>query len=134
MKESTKLWVDFAESEIKAAEGLIDDISVYHIVLFHCPQAVEKIFKAILEENRIKIPYIHDIETIYNSVPENIKSALNIPQDELKCLNEVYSISRYPTDNGAISSDFSTRGEVEEILMIAKKILKDVMKIFEKSN
>jgi len=134
MRESTKLWVEFAQSELKAAEGLIDDSSIYNVVLFHCHQTVEKILKAVLEENKIDIPYIHDIETIYNSIPENIKSVLKFPQDEIKCINEVYSISRYPTDNGPNPSDFSTKGEVEEILLIAKNIYKDVMKILENSN
>ena len=50
MKASTQEWLDFAKADLLNCERILDDEFLTSIVAFHSQQAIEKCFKAIIEE------------------------------------------------------------------------------------
>lgn len=68
------------------------------MIAFHAHQAIEKSFKAIIEEFTLKIPKIHNLITLYQIVNKANELTLNL--DNLKELNDVYISTRYPGDLG----------------------------------
>jgi HEPN domain-containing protein len=76
VKEKTKQWVEFAERDLEGAKALLKEAHLANLVLFHSQQAVEKIFKAVLEDNDLDVPRIHNIEVaehIYNQMLRFLK-------------------------------------------------------------
>jgi HEPN domain-containing protein len=50
MKISTQQWLDYAKADLINCERILDDEFLTAIVAFHSQQAVEKCFKALIEE------------------------------------------------------------------------------------
>lgn len=123
MKETTRNWVEFTKRDLLAAEKLQDEEYLQNVVLFHCQQAVEKVFKAILEEHNIRIPRIHSVFSLYEQLPDNIKHRLQCNSDDLERIDEIYIDSRYPPDIGLLPGGFPTDDETQELFDIAKRII-----------
>jgi HEPN domain-containing protein len=65
MKKLTAEWVRKAEEDYQVAVQTHRGPNRFHnTVCFHCQQAAEKYLKAILEENGLKIPKIHDLDKL----------------------------------------------------------------------
>ena len=94
MKEITKQWIDFAKSDIICCKNSLSDKFLTNIVAFHSQQTVEKCFKAILEENGVKLPRIHNLIHLYSKINDIISFSIDL--DALATLDEVYTSSRYP--------------------------------------
>jgi len=58
LKPATADWIELAKRDFSAAKKLVDDEYLSNVCLFHCQQTIEKLFKAILEEHKIKIPVV----------------------------------------------------------------------------
>ncbi len=98
MKASVKEWIDFAGIDLLAAERLCNDAKLVNVVCFHCQQCVEKSLKALLESKDIIPPKTHDLIRIYGMIEEQ----LDIEEDMLASLNELYIDSRYPAAFGLL--------------------------------
>ena len=61
MKEITQQWLNFAEKDLRSCNNNIKDKYLTNIVAFHCQQTVEKCFKAITEENGLRLNRIHSL-------------------------------------------------------------------------
>ena len=86
MKFLTREWLNAADLDIKSANQLLQDETLTPVVAFHCQQAIEKLFKAILVENESEPQRIHDLLRLYKLVLEYID-----PFDDiltLKVINE----------------------------------------------
>lgn len=129
MKKSAQAWVDFALRDISVAKEIIENEYYSNIITFHSHQSVEKIFKALLVENNIKILKKHTLVLLYNAVPDNIKSVLHIDIDELNLLDDVYIDSRYPDGAGILSNGLPTQKEAKQIYEIARGIFDEIYKI-----
>jgi len=70
------------------------------MVAFHSQQAIEKCFKAILEENEDNVPKIHNIIVLKEKIERYIN--LKLEKEIFDQLNELYIDSRYPTDLGLL--------------------------------
>lgn len=68
MKEITKQWLDKAKVDIDAAERLIDDKNFENLIAFFSQQAIEKSFKAIMEEYEIEVIKIHNLMRLYKII------------------------------------------------------------------
>lgn len=132
MNESTKSWLEFAIRDIKVAEEILENEYFSNIVTFHCQQAVEKILKAVLEEYATKVPKIHSLLNLYNLIPFDILSSLNVKEDDLKIIDKVYIDSRYPLAIGLLPSGFPSKEDAKEIFEIAKNIFDEILKLLEK--
>src|SRR5713226_2993218 len=65
MKRTTAEWVRKAEADLVAARQLTAaKPRVNDPICFHCQQAIEKYLKALLQELRVPIPRIHDLDDI----------------------------------------------------------------------
>ena len=132
MKKRVEEWIYFAEADIRSIKKLIEDPTLSQIAAFHCQQAVEKLLKAIIEDRLTKTPKIHDLSKLYGMII-NIEPKIDIEVDEnvLSEINDVYIDTRYPPDLGLIPSGIPTVetisrfiGEIEKIHVQTKKILK----------
>lgn len=54
MKLVTKEWLDFALTDLKNCEKIVEDKFLTNIVAFHSQQAIEKCLKAVIEEYEIE--------------------------------------------------------------------------------
>lgn len=122
MKDATRNWLEFAKRDIVAAETILGDEYLSNIVLFHSQQAVEKVFKALLEEYLIDVPRIHNLYKLSQIFPEEVKSILNFNQDDLTKIDLIYIDTRYPADNGLLPSGFPTKEEAKQYFKICKNI------------
>jgi HEPN domain-containing protein len=55
MRAKTKQWLEFAQTDLRSCENNLNDEFVTNVVAFHAQQAVEKTFKALIEEKGIRI-------------------------------------------------------------------------------
>ena len=94
MKPITKEWLRFAKDDLDVVRNIIKVPHLTNMVAFHSHQVMEKCLKAIIEEFKLKMQRIHNLETLYSSV----KSILNFEVDDegLRELNEVYISARIP--------------------------------------
>ena len=100
MRKQAKAWLELARDDLEVAEEIIDREDLTHMVAFHCQQAIEKSFKAILEEYERSTPKVHDLITLRNKIEKHIELDLN--SDLLFQLNELYVDARYPSDLGLL--------------------------------
>lgn len=100
MKFLTREWLNAAELDLKSAIQLLNDESLTSVVTFHCQQAIEKAFKAVLVENNNEPQRIHDLLRLYNLVIKFIDPFDDIVP--LKSINAAYIDSRYPGDLGLL--------------------------------
>ena len=121
MRKQAKIWLSFAETDLLTAEKLLNDERLTQSVAFHCHQAIEKSFKAILENKMINIPRIHDLIRLYNLIEES-GIELDIEKDLLLQVNDVYIDSRYPADTGLIPQGKPSVQKGKEFYNLAKEI------------
>lgn len=95
--------------DIKSAIQLLNDEALTSVVTFHCQQAIEKLFKAVLVEKELEPPRIHDLIRLYKLTSQFID-----PIDDsvtLKIINEAYIDSRYPGEMGLLPNGEPTLKE-----------------------
>lgn len=70
MKPETREWVAKANADLDTAkrEAAVVESPNYDAVCFHAQQCAEKYLKAILVENDLRIPRIHDLEALLNQL------------------------------------------------------------------
>lgn len=127
MKSITNDWLQSAESDLLLIKSIINKDELTHLSAFHAQQAIEKTFKAIVEEHELGFLKTHSLETLYNKV----KSFITIVDIEmLIVLDQLYIDARYPGEFGLLPNGKPSLKEAidlhnfaEEIFVTAKKIL-----------
>ena len=68
MKPETLEWVAKADADLDTAkrEAVIVESPNYDAVCFHAQQCAEKFLKAVMVENSVRVPRIHDLEALLN--------------------------------------------------------------------
>lgn len=125
MKATTKDWLDFAMSDLMNCEKVKDESFLTNIVAYHSQQAVEKSFKAILEEKGLIIPRVHSLQRLYDNVKQFLDTEVEL--SELALLDSVYTSSRYPGEIGVLDSGKPTIKEATQLYEIAKKLYEMVL-------
>lgn len=120
MKASTKQWLEFAQTDLRSCENNLNDEFVTNVVAFHAQQAVEKAFKALIEEKGIRISRIHNLTRLLALTESFLISPID--ETELEVLDNVFTSSRYPGEIGLLSTGKPSVKESEEIYHIALKI------------
>jgi HEPN domain-containing protein len=120
MKVSTRNWLEFAQTDLRSCENNMNDEFVTNVVAFHAQQAVEKAYKALLEENNIELPKIHNLVRLNALAGDYLNSPIN--EIEIEMLDNVYTSSRYPSEAGLLSSGKPSIHESKELYEIAKNI------------
>ncbi len=126
MKATTKQWLDYAQTDLRSCQNNLHDDFVTNVVAFHSQQAVEKAFKALLEEKEISVPRVHNLNRLYSLVSHLISETINL--SELDALDNVYTSSRYPSDIGLVETGKPTQSESKELFDISMKIYQIIVK------
>ena len=98
MKQLTREWLNSAKDDLGTIRHLIEDQLLTNVVAFHSQQAIEKSFKAIMEEEGLYVARTHNLQSLYLK----LESRIDFKADELILseLDRLYIDSRYPSDLG----------------------------------
>ena len=128
MKPSVKEWLEYAEKDLRAAEILISDSAVAAVACFHCQQCTEKCLKAVIESENQNPPKSHDLIRLYGM----IEYFIELDEDMLARLNEIYIDARYPAGIGLLPGGVPTSEDARLLLEYAKTVYNSVSAILEK--
>ena len=131
MKLITKEWLDKAGEDLDVALEIISKEHLTNMVAFHAQQAVEKIFKGIIEEFEIGFVKIHNLERLFGLLKDKI--SIEVDLNIIKRLDEVYISTRYPIDLGLLPSGKPTIQDAKELYDFADALYRNVKKILEQS-
>jgi HEPN domain-containing protein len=120
MKDTTQQWLNFAETDLRTCKKIIGDGFLTNVVAFHSQQAVEKCFKAIIDEKELQIPRIHSLTRLYGVIQDNI--TFTVDNIMLQKVDSVYATSRYPSDFGLIPEGKPSQELAEQLYEFAKSI------------
>lgn len=122
MKKTTKEWFDSAESDLLLIREICLNETLTHLSAFHAQQAIEKSFKAIIEEFELGFIKTHSLEMLYNIVRDRI--TIKSDYDQLIILDQLYIDSRYPGEMGLLPNGKPTLKESKQFLDLATEIIK----------
>ncbi len=130
MKTSTQQWLELAQTDLRSCENNLHDEFVTNIVAFHSQQAVEKAFKALLQEMDIPIPKVHNLIRLYSLSEQFLGEEILL--SNLDLLDNVYISSRYPVEIGILESGKPTLEESKALYETAKKLYSVIWNVIEK--
>ena len=87
MRAITQKWLDFSNKDLETCKVTLQNDNLTNIVAFHAQQAVEKCFKAIIEEAEQNLPRIHDLTRLYSFAENLIEFDVDITM--LNVLNSI---------------------------------------------
>jgi HEPN domain-containing protein len=120
-----KEWLKAAYSDLRSIEHIFDDSFLTHVVAFHSQQAIEKSFKAIMENASIPVPRVHKLETLASRI--NIKLEIDI--EILETLDLLYIESRYPGEMGLLPHGKPSLKDAQKFRNMAKIIFEQTCKL-----
>ena len=98
-----ELWLQYAFDDLKSAQVLLKE-KIYNMVCFHSQQVAEKMFKSLIASYNKEIPRTHNLIRLHNICEDLYEDKLEIDNEALIFLNDVYIDSRYPADFGILPS------------------------------
>lgn len=123
MKMLTGEWLQAAQHDLDLIEEIIHREDLTHLVAFHAEQAVEKVFKSLLEEDNREFPKIHNLVTLHGLVKNMLPSVMEpIEIDTLNTLNTLYIDSRYPGEFGLLPNGKPTLEDARVFYRFAQDI------------
>ena len=128
MKQVTQGWFNFALTDLKNCEKILHDEFLTNIVAFHAQQAIEKCFKAVIEEYELGFIKTHDLIKLNDIIKESIEYKIDI--NALMQINEIYIITRYPGDIGLLDSK-PTIKEAEYFYSIANEVYEKIKELLK---
>lgn len=131
MKATTEEWLRFAKDDLEVAEKILDIEHLTNMIAFHSHQAVEKCFKAIIEEHELSFQRIHNLHTLLETVRDVV--SLKLDKEDLRELNEVYISTRYPADMGLMPYGKPGMEDAVKFYTFAKNFYIDVQNILFKA-
>jgi len=111
MKSISAAWLSVANDDLVLIQEIISNGTLTHMVAFHAQQAIEKSFKALLEERECVVPRIHTLETLLAKISRY--AVIDTDLDMLEDLDKLYVDARYPADFGLLPNGKPT---VEEAI------------------
>ncbi len=129
MKDITQQWLNFAETDLRTCEKILDDVFLTNVIAFHSQQAIEKCFKAIIEEHSIQLPRIHTLVRLFGTIQNLI--TFSIDNVMLQKADTVYTTSRYPSDLGLMPEGKPTIELATQLYEFAKDIYNKTLQTIE---
>ena len=124
MRPAASQWLNAAKEDIIVIESVRNNEHATGAASFHAQQCVEKSLKALLEENRVRIPRIHDLKRLFSLTECYLKA--DYDENTVDKLNTLYIESRYPGSFGLLPNGRPTLDDVKEFYEFAKNILEAV--------
>ncbi len=121
-------WLKAAKLDLETARYIVKVEHLTPVVAFHAQQAIEKSFKAIIEDKQDKIPKKHDLLTLKNMIRDRIDIE---NEDLLDSLNSLYIDSRYPGDMGLLPHGQPTLEDAQEFYEFALDVFQEAVMIVE---
>ena len=90
---------------------------------FHAQQAIEKSFKAIIEEFDLGIKKTHSLEMLYGKIKKKVTTEINT--DLLILLDQLYIDARYPGELGLLPDGKPSVSEAREFYNLGQIIFKE---------
>jgi len=112
MKSLTNAWLDAAKNDLDVIDRIIKDDHLAHIVAFHAQQAVEKCFKALMEEHDLEPQKVHSLITLYAKI-EIFLVGEKLNQRMMRILDSLYIDARYPGDLGLLPEGLPTHDDAK---------------------
>ena len=124
MKTATAEWVSKAEGDFATAgrEIRARKMPNYDAVCFHCQQCAEKYLKAILQDENVRIPKIHNLLELLAMILK-FDSSYEFLKADLDVLEEFSVRYRYPGDTAEIEEAKSAYSAVKTVRTFAKEKL-----------
>jgi HEPN domain-containing protein len=113
----------------QAARKCTGDSFLTNIVSFHAQQAVEKSFKAVIEEFELGFIRTHDLIKLYEIVKNHLK--FDVDLEMVKKLNELYVSVRYPGEFGLLPYGDPTIDDATGFYDFAKGVFEKVQDMLE---
>jgi HEPN domain-containing protein len=88
MKLITQAWLSKALADLQASQILLNEPHLTGVVAFHTQQAVEKSFKAVIEEFDLDFAKTHNLHRLYGIVKPHCD--LKVDLDLLEQLDAIY--------------------------------------------
>ncbi len=132
MKLTTREWLNFAQKDLVNCERILRDEFLTNIVAFHSQQAVEKSFKAIIEEYDLSFIRTHDLIRLAETVRPRLPFGLD--DEMIATLNEVYINSRYPGEFGLLPYGNPTTEDADRFHQFARNVFDQVSALLERIN
>lgn len=127
MKKQAQGWLDSAGDDLLVVAEIIDNESLTHMVAFHSEQAIEKCFKAVLEEKESSVPRAHNLLMLHSRIERYVD--LEIDMKLLRQISELYIDARYPSDLGLLPEGKPPIETAREMHQLAKKIHEAIAKM-----
>lgn len=112
--------MDSAENDLLLNENILHINTLTPLIAFHAQQAIEKSFKAIIEEHEIGFIKTHSLERLYRIVNPHFK--INFNFDYLILLDQLYIDARYSGEMGLLPDGKPTVQQAKEFHHLSKKI------------
>lgn len=114
-------WIEKAEKDFDAATILMRARKQRPLepICFHVQQCVEKYLKTLLIVNEIEVPRTHNLDIVYNLIPNAVRPSLSKP--ELDRLTEYAVIPRYPGDYDPVTPD-----DARDAVRVMRRVRADV--------
>lgn len=130
MKETTNGWFDSAGGDLLLIREISLTEELTHLSAFHAQQAIEKSFKAVIEEFDLGFIKTHSLETLYNIVKGKLTVKFNT--DILIILDQLYIDARYPGEMGLLPDGKPSISEVKSFFSLAQEIFESAKSACEK--
>ena len=130
MKAITSAWLSAVKDDLQAIDEIIHNENLTNIVAFHSQQAIEKSFKALLEEREGVVPKIHSLETLLPKVSCHL-SIEGADFELFEDLDKLYTDARYPGNFGLLPNGKPTLAEAEAFRKLAVLIYTEVNNILK---
>jgi HEPN domain-containing protein len=127
MKNETKIWLRYAEENLRSARILLDS-GLYNPCLQNSQQAVEKALKAVLIEKESPLRKTYSISELAKML-EEINVDADLDENACDLLDAVYLPSKYPL--GSALPHFEPNKELcQKCIAIAERVLKSLENVF----
>ena len=114
MKNETKIWLRYAEENLRSDRILLDS-DLYNPCLQNSQQAVEKALKAVLIEKESPLRKTHSISELAKML-EEINVDADLDENACDLLDAVYLPSKYPLGS-ALPHFNQTKSCVKRVLL-----------------
>lgn len=124
MKKTTKDWLDSAENDIFLNSNILHIETLTHLAAFHAQQAIEKSFKALIEEFELGFIKTHSLERLYGIIQNYLEEEFNY--DLLILLDQLYIDARYPGEMGLLPNGKPSPAEASDFHLLSQQIWRAV--------
>lgn len=129
MKFLAQEWMKAANDDLLVVDEIIDNALITNVSAFHCQQCVEKCFKAIFEENGLRVPKIHSLVTL-NEELRGI-AGFDFNEDILDKLDKLYIDARYPSELGLLPYGKPTKENAREFYSFTRDVYNTIKGFLE---